>query len=70
MAPIIAERWEDLFPSMKKLNDALSSIPAPPVPDDEFSQRLNQLNRHTEAITEQVRSRAQMQEEADERNAG
>jgi hypothetical protein len=63
---IQAEKWEDLLPSVKKLNDAFTSLPAPPVPDDEFSHKINDLWRVVEGLTEQVRGRVQMEQEAEE----
>lgn len=64
--PIQADRWEDCLPALKKLNDAVSSLPAPPVPDDEYSRKLNDLNRTTEGISEQIQGRVQMEREAEE----
>lgn len=66
MAPIQADKWEDLLPAVKKLNDAFTSLPAPPRPDDEFSHKVNDLWRVVEGISEQVRGRVQMEQEAEE----
>jgi hypothetical protein len=64
--PIQAEKWEDMLPSIKKLNAAREAVPAPPKPDDQVSQKMNELWRAVEGLTEQVRSRVQMEQEAEE----
>jgi hypothetical protein len=66
MAAIQAEKWEDLLPAVKKLNDARENLPAPPTPNDQFSQKCNDLWRAVEGITEQVNSHVEMEREAEE----
>lgn len=56
-----AEKWEDIIPYVKRLLEASSRMPAPPVPDDDYAQKRNELNRVVEGLNELIRGRADME---------
>lgn len=61
-----AKTWSEVAGPLKKLTEAASSLPSPPVPDDEYSQKLNTLNRTIEGLNEQINGRVQQEAEFDE----
>lgn len=61
-----AENWEGIQPYVAKLRKAVEDLPSPPQPDDEYSQKRNDLNKTLEGIEEQVSGRVQMEQMADD----
>lgn len=61
-----AERWDEMQPNIKALVKASEGVPAPPVPDDQWSQKMNDLRRTVEGLYEQLKTRVEMEQEADE----
>lgn len=57
-----AENWEAIQPHVAKLRKAIEELPSPPHPDDDYSQKRNDLNKTLEGIEEQVSGRVQMEQ--------
>lgn len=69
MAKLQADKWEDLKPDVRRLNEALEAFHTPPEPDDHYSQSMNKLITGAEALTHHVNTRSEQQEEAELFNA-
>lgn len=61
----MAEKWIDLTIPVKKLLQAREGIPAPPVPDDNWAMKMNELHRAVEGLSEYLTTRKQMEEMAE-----
>lgn len=61
-----AENWAEMKTQMAKLTKAASEMPSPPRPDDEYAQKMNDLNRTIEGLNEQINGRVQQEEELDD----
>jgi hypothetical protein len=61
-----ADNWAAIKPAVTKLREAVDEMPSPPTPDDEYSQKRNDLNRTVSGLEEQVQGRVQMEEELDD----
>lgn len=61
-----AKNWAEMKDQLAKVNTAVSEMPSPPQPDDEYAQKMNTLNRTLEGLNEQVNGRVQQEEELDD----
>lgn len=57
-----AEKWQDMKGPMDKLVKAREDIPAPPRPDDSWSNSVNQLHRAVEGISEALKGRIEQEQ--------
>jgi hypothetical protein len=57
------DSWAELKPHVDALSKAVAKVPAPPVPDDDWSQKLNVIVTTTESLRQHVDSRYQAEEE-------
>lgn len=51
-----AKSWAEVKVYMNSLDKAAQSMPAPPVPRDSWSEKVNGLNRTLEGMREQLAS--------------
>lgn len=61
-----AEQWIDFKPHTKRLNEAFAMVPAPPVPDDSYSVKMNALHKAIEGFSEYINTRVEMEQQAEE----
>lgn len=57
-----AEKWQDMKGPMDKLVKAEADLPAPPRPDDSWSDKVNQLHRAVEGISEALKGRIEQEQ--------
>lgn len=62
MANEQASSWTQLKVHVNRLNKTFTEMPAPPIPDDDWSQKLNNLNRGLDALNQQLNTRIEMED--------
>lgn len=50
------ETWTEMQGYLHDVHDKVSALPAPPRPNDAWSDKVNQLNRAVEGMTESLQS--------------
>lgn len=55
--------WDAIEIAVKGIKDKIAKLPPPPIPRDSWSEKVNQLNRTIEGMSEQARSESQNEEE-------
>lgn len=61
-----AENWQELAQAVKEVDEALKSIPAPPVPNDDFGKTMNGVNGNFNQLKEVVYNQANLELEREE----
>lgn len=57
------DSWAAMKPHVDALHKSAGKVPAPPVPDDAWSQKMNTINQTIESMLQHVDSRIQAEEE-------
>jgi hypothetical protein len=58
-----AESWAEVKPYLDTITKKVKDFPAPPKPQDGWSEKLNTLNRTVEGMNEHLDSLIQQEEE-------
>lgn len=56
--------WYNLGENLKRVESAVEKLPAPPIPDDSFSQKMNDLHRAVEGLRETINGRLEAEQVA------
>jgi hypothetical protein len=57
-----AEKWQDMKGPVDKLVKAYGDIPSPPRPDDSWSEKVNNLHRAVEGMSEALSGRIEQEQ--------
>lgn len=57
-----ARNWSEMQVRVQSLKKKVEEIPAPPQPNDSWSEKMNNLNRCIEGIVEQVRTQVEQED--------